>query len=277
MVGFRQNYLFFWALFPFSFSAVFTSRSSSRQHVRFALSGIIRFMKLRLEGCQAAYSGSLSGFEMNTPFANTERIGSNKKMRKRGSYHHGDLRAALIDAARQLIEEKGPDRITMSDASRAAGVSTAAPYRHFPDLGALLLVTAEEGMSRQRKDLENATVGQEPGSLEGISAIGLAYLAFAVREPGIFRLMFALTKKHKDRPSLVNAGKATFEVVLRQIAYRLKCRVDDPIVLDRGLKLWAFVHGLAFLLIDEKIGGSHLNPDCPALVSDMTARTLADL
>ncbi|MEM6374564.1 MAG: helix-turn-helix domain-containing protein, partial [Pseudomonadota bacterium] len=65
---------------------------------------------------------------------------------KRTNYHHGDLRADLVEATRRLVEEKGPDRFSVSDACRAAGVSTAAPYRHFEDRDEMLLAVCAEGM-----------------------------------------------------------------------------------------------------------------------------------
>ncbi|MCZ8150668.1 MAG: helix-turn-helix domain containing protein, partial [Roseomonas sp.] len=73
---------------------------------------------------------------------------------KKGRYHHGDLRAGLIEAASRLVEERGPERLTMSDASRAAGVSTAAPYRYFAERDELLNAVALEGMERQHEAMQ---------------------------------------------------------------------------------------------------------------------------
>ncbi len=89
---------------------------------------------------------------------------------KKERYHHGDLRAGLIEAARQLVEEKGPERLTMSDASRAAGVSTAAPYRYFADRDALLDAVALEGLERQRQAMQEGGDMHPLGSDAAVAA-----------------------------------------------------------------------------------------------------------
>jgi AcrR family transcriptional regulator len=197
-------------------------------------------------------------------------------MAKKDGYHHGDLRATLVEAARRLVEEKGPDRLTMSDACRAAGVSTAAPYRHFADMDEILLAVVREGMDRQRAAMERAGAAHPLGSIAAVAAIGIAYVDFARAEPGLFRAMFALTRQHKGHEELIAAGQATFGVVLVQIAARLGHAPDHPLVLDRGFKLWSLVHGLSFLIIDEKaekMGGA-LN--LPEMLEDVARRVLSD-
>jgi AcrR family transcriptional regulator len=197
-------------------------------------------------------------------------------MQKRDAYHHGDLRAGLVEAARALVEEKGPDRFTMSDACRAAGVSTAAPYRHFADKDDLLLAVAQEGLGRQRQAMQAAADAHPPGSVEVMAAMGLAYVTFALSEPGVFRLMFALTRTHKDSSALLEAGRATFGVVLDQMATRLGKSGVDAEVVARSFPLWTFVHGLSFLLIDEKAQAMQVPIDLPAMIFDNARRLLAD-
>lgn len=197
-------------------------------------------------------------------------------MAKKDGYHHGDLRATLVEAARRLVEEKGPDRLTMSDACRAAGVSTAAPYRHFADMDGILLAVVKEGMERQRAAMEAAGAAHPLGSNAAVAAIGMAYLDFARSEPGLFRAMFALTRKHKGHEELMAAGRATFGVVLTQIAARLALDPDHPQVLDRGFKLWSLVHGLSFLIIDDKAEKMGAAMDLPAMLEDVARRMLTD-
>lgn len=197
-------------------------------------------------------------------------------MARKDGYHHGDLRATLVEAARHLVEEKGPERLTMSDACRAAGVSTAAPYRHFADMDDILLAVAHDGMSRHRAAMETAGAAHPLGSDAAVAAIGLAYIDFARSEPGVFRLTFALTRTHKGQADLIAEGRATFGVVLSQIAARLTLPPEDPGVLDRGLKLWAFVHGLSFLIIDDKAAAMGLSLDLGTMLTDVTRRMLAD-
>lgn len=198
--------------------------------------------------------------------------GSVKKQR----YHHGDLRAGLIEAARRLVEEKGPERLTMSDASRAAGVSTAAPYRYFPDKDALLDAVALEGLHRQRQAMLEGGEAHPLGSDAAVTAIGHAYVLFATRERGVFRLMFSLTRTHAQSPELLQTGRATFGVLLRHLAHRFDLPADDPASLTRGLKLWTFVHGLSFLLIDDKVSAMDIALDLPAMLEDATRRFMHD-
>jgi AcrR family transcriptional regulator len=202
-------------------------------------------------------------------------------MAKKDTYHHGDLRAGLVEAARALVETNGPERLSLSDACRAAGVSTAAPYRHFPDKAALLLAVALGGMERHAGAMTTAAARHPVGSTEAVAAIGRAYVDFALREPGVFQLMFSLTRGHSEDPALVATGEATFGIVLAQIAARRGRAPDDPSVVLTGFSLWTFVHGLSFLLIDDKLGKSakfDLDSlvDVDALLADAARRFLDD-
>jgi AcrR family transcriptional regulator len=198
-------------------------------------------------------------------------------MAKKDGYHHGDLRAGLVEAARALVEANGPERLSLSDACRAAGVSTAAPYRHFPDKDALLFAVAQGGMDRHAGAMREAAAHHPLGSVEAITAIGRAYVDFALREPGLFKLMFSLTRGHADEADLVARGEATFGIVLGQIAARTGRPPDHPEVVLTGFRLWTFVHGLSFLLIDDKLGKLDLDRlvDVDALIADAGRRFLA--
>jgi AcrR family transcriptional regulator len=199
-------------------------------------------------------------------------------MAKKDGYHHGDLRAGLVEAARALVEANGPEKLSLSDACRAAGVSTAAPYRHFPDKDALLFAVAQEGMERQAGMMREAASNNPLGSEAAVTAIGRAYVDFALREPGVFKLMFSLTRGHADEAALVARGEATFGIVLAQIAARTGHPFDHAQVVLTGFKLWTFVHGLSFLLIDDKLCKLDLDRlvDVDALIADAGRRFLAD-
>jgi AcrR family transcriptional regulator len=195
---------------------------------------------------------------------------------KKGRYHHGDLRAGLIEAASRLVEERGPERLTMSDASRAAGVSTAAPYRYFADKDELLNAVALEGMERQHEGMQAGGEQHPLGSDAAVTAIGLAYVHFATREPGVFKLMFSLTRTHAQHPQLLQRGRDTFGVLLRHLGHRYALPADDPSILLRGLKLWTVVHGLSFLLIDDKVSAMAIPLDLPGTLADTARRFLRD-
>ncbi|XWN31114.1 MAG: TetR/AcrR family transcriptional regulator [Devosia sp.] len=171
---------------------------------------------------------------------------------KRRPYHHGDLRAHLLRVVRELVETNGPDGFSLAEAARRAGVSTAAPYKHFSDRNDLLNGLVADGMDRLRERMEVERDKHPQASLEAVSGVGKAYVEFAREEPGVFRLMFGLTEGQASEPLLAKKGEATFGVVLNAVADCIERTPDDPAVSRCARILWAFVHGLAFLSIDRK-------------------------
>ncbi|NEX47926.1 TetR/AcrR family transcriptional regulator [Pseudotabrizicola algicola] len=171
----------------------------------------------------------------------------------RAAYHHGDLRAQLISAVRSLVETHGPDGFSVAEAARRAGVSSAAPYKHFKDRAEILRGVCSEAMDRLRAEME-AGAGRYPeGSAEAVAAVGLAYVTFAKTEPGVFRLVFGLTEGHENAPDLQSKGEGCFGVVVGAVAAHQRLSPDDPQVLYRAYILWTFVHGHSFLTIDNKV------------------------
>ena len=179
----------------------------------------------------------------------------------RSSYHHGDLRAQLITAVRELVEAHGPDGFSVAEAARRAGVSSAAPYKHFRDRPALLRAVAAEGMDRLHRDMEAAAQRHPRGSLEAVAAIGPAYVDFARTGPGVFRLVFGLTEGHEEDVELQTKGMGCFAVVRQAVADVLALDPGDPAVSDRAYILWSCVHGHSFLTIDRKTTGKVDVPD----------------
>lgn len=170
----------------------------------------------------------------------------------RSKFHHGDLRAQLIRAVGQLVEEKGPEGFSIAEAARAAGVSSGAPYKHFADRPALLRAVATDGMERLRTAMEAEAKAHPLGSFDAIVAIGLAYVTFAKEQPGVFRLMFGLTDGHEKSPELSETGRRTFGVVLEATALHVSERITSAAVAETAYLLWTHVHGHAFLTIDAK-------------------------
>src|SRR5262245_31720879 len=111
-------------------------------------------------------------------------------VRPKLKFHHGDLREALLAAARELLIEHGPDGFTLADACRRAGVTTAAPYKHFRDKLEILEEIASRGFDTLAADTAKAVAEAGSGTVAGISAMGRAYVGFAVAQPAVFRLMF---------------------------------------------------------------------------------------
>lgn len=170
----------------------------------------------------------------------------------KAAYHHGDLRAQLIAAVRELVETHGPDGFSVAEAARRAGVSSAAPYKHFKDRPEILRGVVSEAMDRLRAAMEAGAAAHAHGSLESVAAVGLAYVTFAREEPGVFRLVFGLTEGHENDPDLLTKGEGCFGVVVQAVAARLGLPPDNADVQRRAYILWSFVHGHSFLTIDMK-------------------------
>ena len=171
------------------------------------------------------------------------------KRRAERAYHHGNLREALIQAARELIKEKGPAGFTFADAARSAGVSAAAPYRHFRDREALLADVAREGFQRFEAMLSTGWAGGKPDALTAFNNVGRAYLAFARAEPAYYAAMFESGLPPDLNPELRAAGDRAF-AVLRGAAETLagSLPVDRrPPAMMMSLHVWSMAHGIASL------------------------------
>lgn len=171
-------------------------------------------------------------------------------------FHHGNLRNALLEGVRELVEANGPDGVTLAAAARHAGVSAAAPYKHFRDRSDLMRTAVCEGMERLRVRMADAYARHPPATLEAIAAIGVAYIAFARAEPGMFRLIFSLTETHEQTPELTERGRETFAVVLNATAAYLGKAPDEEVTGHSAYQLWAAVHGHSFLVLDCKVSGA---------------------
>ena len=129
-----------------------------------------------------------------------------KTLKPRATYHHGDLRAALLSATRALLDEGGVAAVSLREAARRAGVSPAACYRHFTDKEALLTALAVQGFEEFAQALGQAF----RGGRKSFAEMGTAYVSFAVQRPGLFRLMFGQAVADRSRsPELLQAIKAS--------------------------------------------------------------------
>jgi AcrR family transcriptional regulator len=171
------------------------------------------------------------------------------KKRAEGAYHHGNLREALIQAARELIKEKGPAGFTFADAARSAGVSPAAPYRHFRDREALLADVAREGFQRFEAMLATGWNGGKPEAMAAFNNVGKAYLAFARAEPAYYAAMFESGLPPDLNPELRAASERAFGI-LRTAAdgvVTLLPAGKRPPALMMSLHVWSMAHGIASL------------------------------
>ena len=167
----------------------------------------------------------------------------------RRGYHHGNLREALIRAALELIAQKGPAGFTFADAARWAGVSPAAPYRHFRDRDALLADVARRGFELFEAALRHAWDNGRPEPYRAFENVGRAYLAFARSEPAHYSAMFEAGISLDEDPGLRDAASRAFEV-LRRASEALAALVPPekrPPALMMSLHVWALSHGVASL------------------------------
>jgi AcrR family transcriptional regulator len=170
---------------------------------------------------------------------------------ERRGYHHGNLREALIDAARDLIATKGTAGFTIAEAARLAGVSPAAPYRHFRDAEALLAEVALRGFDHFADRLRQAWNDGRPDPVRAFEALGRAYLAFARDEPAWYAAMFDAQIELETYPPLQTAADRAFGV-LRDGADRLAATLPPgrrPPSLMMALHVWSMAHGIASLFV----------------------------
>ncbi len=164
-------------------------------------------------------------------------------------YHHGNLKEALVRAALELIAQKGPAGFTFAEAARWAGVSPAAPYRHFRDRDELLTDVARRGFDQFEASLARAWDEGRPDPSTAFDRMGRAYLQFAKSEPAYYSAMFEAGIPPDSSPDLRDAAERAF-AVLRHATERLVATMpaqNRPPVLMMALHIWALSHGIASL------------------------------
>ena len=167
--------------------------------------------------------------------------------RKKRAYHHGDLEAALLRAAGEILEKEGVEALRLREVARRAGVSHNAPYRHFPGREALLAALAAEGF---------AMLGQAQraaAAAGGLRAMGEAYVLFALAHPQRFRLMFGGQVQIARHARLREVATKTFEGLSGALAAKLP---EAQGAGDASIAAWALVHGLAQLLLEDRIAAA---------------------
>lgn len=165
----------------------------------------------------------------------------------RRGYHHGNLREALVEAALDLIAEKGPSGVSFAEAARAAGVSPAAPYRHFKDRDDLIAEVARQGFELLADRLERALASGGPSPMRAFEAVGAAYLEFARRERAHFAAMFH--SGSAAAPEVTEAGARAFEVLRRACEGLVRHLPPErrPPLHMMSYHIWSLSHGIAEL------------------------------
>jgi len=173
-----------------------------------------------------------------------------QQRRAERGYHHGNLKEALLQAALDLIGKKGAAGFTFADAARMAGVSPAAPYRHFRDRDELLSSIAQRGFEQFEALLTTAWDDGRPDTVTAFERVGKAYLAFARQEPAYYSAMFESGLPSDANPTLMAASERAFAVI-RAAAERLAALsppgVPRPPAMMMALHIWSMSHGVASL------------------------------
>ncbi len=173
----------------------------------------------------------------------------------KAAYHHGDLRSALLAAALEIIEDTGPQGLTIREVARRAGVSHAAPYRHFADKDELILSVVEQGFDLLQESMlaEKRAAGPDP--VEQFAASGMAYLDFAMRYPAYYRVMFSGDLLNSTgHESLQHTSSTAFSQMLEDITTCQQLgilRKGDPML--QAISILSTVHGFAALANDNRV------------------------
>src|ERR1700736_248587 len=183
----------------------------------------------------------------------------------KATYHHGDLRAALVLAAIELLEESGEAELSLRAVARRAGVSPAAPYRHYADREALVSAIAAVGYRELAERLAEAH--PSPSTPDQLADVAIAYVQFALERPALFRIMFG-EPCDRDNDERVAATAAVSQYV-RAIVERTFPQADADAL---ATAIWALVHGLAFLHLDGKLDASP-----PAAVAERISAAISAL
>lgn len=195
---------------------------------------------------------------------------------KKGKYHHGDLRGALIAEALRLVEAHGAENFAMADACTKLGVSTAAPYRHFRDRNEVLEEVVCLGFDALSANGMAAAKRGGEGTLQGIIEMGRSYVSFAVQRQALFRLMFGQNPTIKNAEHVQQHGRTCFGNVIEQVGIFCERNGIERNAEFVAVQLWTFVHGVASLLIDEDYDKVAPNLDIEAMLADFSRRMLED-
>ena len=168
------------------------------------------------------------------------------------SYHHGDLRSALIAAGLAALKTTGVAELSLRQLARDAGVSPTAVYRHFPDKRALLVALAEAGL--EQLGLDQQAAAEAAPRAQAFAATGRAYVRFALANPELFRLTFAYLSPAGETVF----GRSLAAQMVRDYAAEISSNAAQTRI--RSVQAWAVVHGLAMLMLDGQL------PPDPALI-----------
>jgi AcrR family transcriptional regulator len=187
---------------------------------------------------------------------------------KKSTYHHGALREELIRRGLEALEREGAEALSLRSLAEAAGVSKAAPYRHFKDKDHFLGALADEGFRRLYAELDAARQGTaRSGEDDGVGRMGQAYMGFAIRTPALYRLMSSSLLCRVPDESLVWARRSLMLLAEslagdpKRAAIASRSAAPRADGLDETAAAWAYIHGLTLIRIDRLYPADLPEPD----------------
>jgi AcrR family transcriptional regulator len=196
----------------------------------------------------------------------TNRDAAGKRIKKR-AYHHGALRAVMVEAALKLIAKHGPRGFSLSEAARLAGVSVGAPYRHFADKEALFSEIATQGFVELFERIEAAAQTSPDDPRKRLVAIGMAYVRFAVERPSHFQVMFDSAIHRRKDPAVDVPADRSFQMLAETVhdaAVKKDVRSEEILT----AAIWALMHGHAMFAMDEAFTNMEFKTHLDTLVHD---------
>jgi AcrR family transcriptional regulator len=195
-------------------------------------------------------------------------------VRPKQRFHHGDLREALIAATRELLIEHGSDGYTLANACRRAGVTIAAPYKHFRDRQEILEEIVLRGFEELTAANTKAVTEGGPGTIAGITAMGISYLEFAVAQPAVFRLMFGHKSEIRRVKQVGESGKRCLRHVIDEVATYGRKHGHAADAEAIALRLWTFMLGASSLELDDDYERVARELDVRKMIADVTPKLL---
>lgn len=197
-----------------------------------------------------------------------------RKALKTETYHHGDLRSALIDAAIQLLQKMSPDQLSLRELARQAGVSVAAPYRHFKDKNELLAAISEQGYGLKYKYMSEGIRSAKGDAREMLYACGLAYFRMGLKHPQHFKLMSSSSIIPDERyPQLMQTACKTFMLLKSMIEHLQSKKLLGPgNPYHHAMNCWCVVNGFTALYAEGRLTWLGVKPTN----ADAALRTLLE-
>jgi len=169
---------------------------------------------------------------------------------KKPSYHHGDLKAALLESAEVELSVKGIETFSLRGVAKRTGVSHAAPAHHFGDTGGLLTALATEGFKRLVKIQKSRQQLTKDDPSAQLASLGLGYIDFAIKNAALFRLMFSSEKPNSLDEVFAATSDTAFDMLVDNIKnIKREIKPDEQAIMTDVMSTWAIIHGLADLLI----------------------------